>query len=143
MNIFRRLRLYRDYKKAIKSNKVALEANFNVRIDNANRMYTVINIPEENFQEPYNLRTGDIDIISQQFVREYINALSNYLNNIGIPEMYDFYEPIKKVGKYSYLVVLGYKFMDSLEYNNLVWLRIVPISAGVSLISIILYLIFG
>lgn len=143
MNIFRKLRLYQIYKKSIKSNRVDLVAKFNVRIDRVNRLYTVINVPEEFFSEPYNTRTSDINMISEKFVKEYIGNLSQFLNSIGISEMYDFYEPINKVDKYSYLIVLGFKYMDSVEYNNFVWFRLVPITTLLSFFVFVFYLIFG
>lgn len=141
MNFFRRLKLYREYKRIIKQNKVTLEANFSLRIDRAHRLYTVLNIPEEYYGEPYNLRKSDIDIISERFIRDYINKLSNYLNELGLSELYDFYEPVKKVDKYSYLIILGYKPMNSVEYNNFVWFRFLPTTLVISILSLILYFI--
>lgn len=141
MNFFKKIQLYSSYKNILKKNKVTLEGDFNIRIDRANRMYTVINVPDELFGEPYNLRKGDIDTISMSYIKEYINRLSVFLNQIGLNELYDFYEPVKKVDKYSYLVVLGFKPMNSVEYNNTIMFRVLPISAGILLISLILYLI--
>lgn len=141
MNLFKKIQLYNSYKNILKKNKVTLEGDFNIRIDRANRMYTVINVPDELFGEPYNLRKGDIDTISMSYIKEYINRLSIFLNQIGLNELYDFYEPVKKVDKYSYLVVLGFKPMNSVEYNNTIMFRVLPISAGVLLVSLILYLI--
>lgn len=141
MNFFKKIQLYSSYKNILKKNKVTLEGDFNIRIDRANRMYTVINVPDELFGEPYNLRKGDIDTISMSYIKEYINRLSVFLNQIGLNELYDFYEPVKKVDKYSYLVVLGFKPMNSVEYNNTIMFRVLPISIGILLISLILYLI--
>jgi hypothetical protein len=143
MNIFKIFKLYRTYKKTIKSKRVDLSANFNIRIDRANRLYTVLNIPEEFFSEPYNTRTADINVIAEKYIKEYIGKLSTYLNDNGLSEMYDFYEPIKKIDKYSFLIVLGFKYLNSVEYNNLLWLRIVPITAAISFLGLLLYLIFG
>jgi primase-polymerase (primpol)-like protein len=44
-------------------------------------MYTVLNIPKENFDEVYSIRKGDIDAIAQSFIKEYTNGLSEYLNS--------------------------------------------------------------
>jgi hypothetical protein len=142
MNFFKRIKLYREYKKIIKQNRVTLDANFSIRIDRVNRLYTVLNIPEENYGEPYNLRKSDIDLISERFIRDYINKLSIYMNEIGLAELYDFYEPVKKVDKYSYLIVLGYKPMNSVEYNNFIWFRLLPVTVAISLVSLILYFLF-
>jgi hypothetical protein len=140
--MFKKIRLYNSFKKIIRSNRVTLEGNFNARIDKAYRIYTVINIPEETFGEPYNIRKSDIDSISETYIRQYVSKISDYLNSIGLSELYDFYEPIKKVDKYSYLIILGFKPFNSVKYNNLIWLRIVPILSIVSIISLIIYFIF-
>jgi hypothetical protein len=141
MNIFKKIRLYRAYKSSIKENRVRLESDFGIRIDRANRIYTVLNVPEESFGEPYNLRKGDIDIISERFIREYVSKLSTFLSEIGLSELYDFYEPIKKVDKYSYLIIFGYKPFNSVEYNRFIWFRILPISFVVFLILILLFIL--
>jgi hypothetical protein len=140
MSILKDLRLFFSYKSSIRKNKVRLQGDFNMRIDNADRMYTVLNIPTNLVEEPYNLRKEDIDKISQNYIRDYINELSTFLNSIGISELYDFYEPIKKVDKYSYLIVIGYKQLDSVEINKILYRVILPIISIVGLISFTFWL---
>ena len=127
MTLFRKLKLFWQYCKIIKSNRVVLEGDYKIRIDKAHRIYTVLNVPESNFGEPYNLRTADIDTISQAYLREYISRLSDFLNSCGLSELYDFYEPIKKVEKYSYLIVIGFKPFNSVKYNNILYFRLIPL----------------
>jgi len=141
MGIFKDLRLFFSYRKAIKKNKVNLEGQFNMRIDNADRIYTVLNIPTNLVEEPYNLRKSDIDAIAQNYIRDYINELSNYLNSIGISELYDFYEPIKKVDKYSYLIVIGYKQLDSVEINKIIYRILIPTISVIGLITLSIFLL--
>ena len=129
------MRLFFSYKSSIRKNKVRLQGDFNMRIDNADRMYTVLNIPTNLVEEPYNLRKEDIDKIAQNYIRDYINELSAFLNSIGISELYDFYEPIKKVDKYSYLIVIGYKQLDSVEINKIIYRIILPVISVIGLIS--------
>lgn len=141
MGIFKDIRLFFSYKKIIKKNKVALESQYSIRIDNADRMYTVLNIPENLFEEPYNLRKADIDLISQNYIREYVATLSTYLNTIGISELYDFYEPIKKVDKYSYLIIIGYKQIDSTDLNKVIYRILLPIiTLSIIVTSLVLFL---
>lgn len=135
MSILKDLRLFFSYKSSIRKNRVRLEGDFNMRIDNADRMYTVLNIPTNLVEEPYNLRQSDVDSIAQNYIREYINELSAFLNSIGISELYDFYEPIKKVDKYSYLIVIGYKQLDSVEINKIIYRIIIPVISVIGLIS--------
>lgn len=139
MGIFRDIKLFFSYSSLIKKNKVDLQSKFNIRIDSADRMYTVLNLPTSLFEEPYNLRKADIDSIAETSIKEYVSHLSTYLNSIGISELYDFYEPIKKVDKYSYLIILGYKNLDSVEINKILYRFILPI---VSIIIIICSVIF-
>jgi hypothetical protein len=141
MGIFKDLKLFFSYRKAIKKNKVNLEGQFYMRIDNADRIYTVLNIPTNLVEEPYNLRKSDIDAIAQNYIRDYINELSNYLNSIGISELYDFYEPIKKVDKYSYLIVIGYKQLDSVEINKIIYRILIPAISVIGLITLSIFLL--
>jgi len=136
MNIFRKLRLYSSFRKILNDNRVLLDGDYKIRIDKAFRMYTVLNVPEELFGEPYNIRTGDIDNISQTYLRDYIRKLSEFLNSKGLSELYDFYEPVKRVEKYSYLIVLGFKPFNSLKYNNILYFRIIPIISLLLLIGL-------
>jgi len=142
MGFFKKIKLFSSYKKIIWYNRVSLESQFNIRIDRASRIYTVLNIPDELFGEPYNIRKSDIDSISEVYIKEYIQKLSEYLNSIGLNELYDFYEPIKKVDKYSYLIVLGFKPLNSVKYNKLIWMRLIPIISILSLLSLIIYILF-
>ena len=141
MTLFRKLKLFWQYCKIIKSNRVVLEGDYKIRIDKTHRIYTVLNVPESNFGEPYNLRTADIDTISQAYLREYISRLSDFLNSCGLSELYDFYEPIKKVEKYSYLIVIGFKPFNSVKYNNILYFRLIPLII-ILLLSSLLVLIF-
>jgi len=141
MGIFKDLRLFFSYRKAIKKNKVNLEGQFNMRIDNADRLYTVLNIPSNLVEEPYNLRKSDIDAIAQNYIRDYVSELSAYLNSIGASELYDFYEPIKKVDKYSYLIVIGYKHLDSVEINKILYRVLIPTICVIGLISLAVILL--
>jgi hypothetical protein len=135
--MFKKIKLYREYKRIISSNKVNLEANFNIRIDDANRLYTVINITELPTDDAYNLKKSDIDKLSEPYIKEYVKKLTTYLNSIGLNEIYDFYEPIKKVDKYSYLIIIGFKPFNSVDYNTVIYFRLIPFS----IISVFIFLI--
>ncbi len=140
MSLYKDIKNFFTYKKSIKKNRVYLQSQFNMRIDNADRMYTVLNLPTNLFEEPYNLRKGDIDQIAQNYIRDYITSLSDYLNSIGVSELYDFYDPIKKVDKYSYLIVIGYKQLDSVEMNKIIYRALLPFFIISSIIATIILL---
>jgi hypothetical protein len=142
ISLLKKLRIFRDFKKVLKLNRTELQEVFGARVDNAYRIYNVINIPVEEIGEPYNLRKSDIDLIAEKSVRDYSSNISKYLDSKGLQEMYDFYE-IKKVDKYSYLIVIGFSlpneaFRSNIYYNRLYY-RFVP---AVSIVSLILLLIF-
>jgi hypothetical protein len=142
ISFYKKIKIFREFKKILRLNSTELEQVFGARIDNAYRIYNVLNIPNEVIGEPYNLRKSDIDKVAETSIREYSNNLSEYLDSKGLKEMYDFYE-IKKVDKYSYLVVLGFSlpnspFRSNKYYDNIRY-RVIP---TVSVVSLILLLIF-
>lgn len=136
ISIFKKIKLFNSYKKIIQINKNELTTKFGIRIDSAYRMYTVLNIPEELIGEAYSLKKSDIDRISENYVKQYSSELSTYLNQKDLTELFDFYE-IKKVDKYSYLLVYGFSLFNSTKYYNTIYYILLP----TSIISIITTLI--
>ena len=141
MGIIKDLRLFFSYRKIIRQRKIELESNYNVRIDNADRLYTVVNVPAPVIGEAYELKKSDVDKISEGYIRDYISKLSRYLDSIGLSEIYDYYEPIKKVDKLSYLIVIGFKPLNSVQINNILYRILLPISI-ITLIITLLFIIF-
>ena len=133
ISFIKKVKLFLQYKRTIKKIEDELFAQFNIKVDKATRLYTVMNIPAEIVEEPYNLRKGDIDAIANAYIKTYTGKLSEYLNSQGLYEMYDFYEG-SKVDKYSYLLVYGF----SLFKSNKVWLNLYKYSS----IAVVLTLIF-
>lgn len=137
MNIFKKISLFLNYRKIIIKNKNILAEKFNIRVDGAQRMYTVINVPEELIGEAYSLKTSDINRISENFVRKYNEELSKFLNSNNLNELYEIYE-IKKVDKYSYLLVFGFSLLNSAKlYNRLYYIALPSI-----FITILLLILF-
>lgn len=133
ISFFKKLTLFSLYKKTLKLNKVRLERELNVRIDSAYRLYTVLNIPEELYGE-FTLKKSDIDKISENYIREYVFEVSKFLKSIGLNELFESYE-VKKVDKYSYLIVIGFSlFKSNVFYNNLYY-KFLPILAVVSIVT--------
>lgn len=141
ISIFKKIRLFNLYKKTIKSLKSELNSKFGARVDDAFRIYNVINVPSDIIGEPYNLRRTDIDKIAENFVREYSVNISEYLNTNGMNELYDFYE-VSKVDKYSYLVVIGFSLFRSNEYYDKIRFRLIPIISLFIILLVILFSIF-
>jgi hypothetical protein len=137
MNIFKKISLFLEWRKAIIKNKKELAQKFNIRVDGAQRLYTVINIPEEIVGEAYSLKTSDINRISETFIRQYNSELASYLNGLNLNELYKSYD-VKKVDKYSYLVVIGFRLFESHKFYNRLYYVFTPI---VILLSILLFFI--
>mgnify|MGYP006425346541 CR=1 FL=1 len=137
-SLIKKIKLFNYYKKIIDKNKEDLKAKYYLRIDNADRMYTVLNIPEDLIGEAYSLKTSDIDRLSERYVKEYSKSLSDYLDQLGLNELHDFYK-MDKVGKYSYLIVFGYSLFKSHNYYNYLYFGVIPF---ILITLIVLYFIY-
>jgi hypothetical protein len=139
INYFTKVKIFFSYRKSLNKIRTELESSFNARIDNASRIYTVINIPPSLIEEPYNLRKEDIDNLAKTYMSDYTKKISNYLNSKNLMELYDLYE-IKKVDKYSYLIILGFSLFDSSQFL-LRYYTFLIISSIISIITILLIFI--
>lgn len=139
IGFFKKLKLFREFRKVINENKNYLNVNFGVRVDRAYRLYTILNIPEELFGEAFSLRKSDIDRISEPYIREYTNDLGVFLNSKGLNEMFDFYE-LTKVDKFSWKIVIGFKLFRSNEFYDKLYYRFLPISFAIISIILLLFL---
>lgn len=112
ISLRKKIKLYFEYRTALSRIDYELIEKFNCRIDSVGRLYTVLNIPKELIEEPYNLRKSDIDALANNFIREYSLELFKFLDTKELKELYKFYEA-KKVDKYSYLLVYGFSLFDT------------------------------
>lgn len=135
--MFKKVKLFFSYRKAIKKCQLELQQRFNIRIDKADRMYTVLNVPEELVGEAYSLKKSDIDRISETYIREYMGELSKFLNENNLQELYRLYD-YQKVDKYSYLMVFGFSLFKSTKYYNWLYFGVIPISVLSVIIASIL-----
>lgn len=141
ISFFKKIKMFNHFKKIIRASEVELDETFNIKVDKAYRLYTVINVPIEEVGEPYNLRKSDIDIIAETRIKDFSSKLAKFLNSKGLVEMYNFYE-IKKVEKYSYLIVIGFDlpneyFRSNKFYDNLYY-RVIPITLTLIILIILL-----
>jgi hypothetical protein len=111
-NLFNQIKLFLFFKSTIKNNFLVLNTSLNLRKDISNRLYTVINIPTDAVEPPYNLRTTDINIIAENYIKDYCFNVGKVLDSLGLKELYKIYS-ISKVDKYSYLVVIGFSLFES------------------------------
>lgn len=125
IGFFKKISLFYTYSKIVNSNKKQLLDNLNLRLDMANRLYTVINIPEELFGEGYLYRKNEIEKISESYIREYTGAVSKELNKLGLSELFTIYK-IERVDKLSYLIVIGYSLFESNKFYNNLYYKLIP-----------------
>ena len=137
VSIFKKIKLFNNYKKVISKNRNELSSKFGLRIDKAYRLYTVLNIPEDLIGESYSLKKSDIDKISQNYIREYSLELSKFLNSKGLKELYDYYQ-VDKVGKYNYLVVFGFSLFQSNKFYNDIYYKLIPSTIILSILLILI-----
>lgn len=139
VSLFKKIKLFNEYKRIIKFNSKSLINDFNIRIDSAYRMYTVFNISPDDIGDAFSMKRSDIDRLSESYIRQYSSNLSKYLDNIGLNELFDYYK-VEKVDKYSYLIVYGFSLFKSHKYYNTLYYVIIP-SLLVSIITgLILFL---
>jgi hypothetical protein len=139
--MFKKLKVFLNYRRTIKNIEENLGRELNARVDNAYRIYTVVNVPVEVFEEPYNFRKSDIDKISEKYIKEYFSKLSDLLNKNGLIEMYNVYD-IEKVDKYSYLTIVGFSLFRTDKLFTKILLRWIPISLLLSIIGTTIYFLF-
>lgn len=138
--MLKKLKLFFFWRKTIKESKFELQQKFNLRIDSAQRLYTVINVPEELIGEAYALKKQDIDRISETYIRGFSGELTQTLNQKGLQELFKVYE-IRRVDKYAYLLVVGFSIFESQKYYNSLYYIITPLIILTSIIfSLILFL---
>lgn len=125
LSLWKRIKLFRYYRKTIKSNKAVLLDKFNLRVDNAQRIYTVINIPIDKLGEAFTIKKSDITRVSEAYIREFYEEVSVELNKMGLLELYNLYK-VERIDRTSYLVVIGYSQFNSVKYYNNIYYKLIP-----------------
>jgi len=139
MNIIKKIKFFFTYVSILKSIKKELELEYNARIDGIYRIYTVVNIPQEYIEDPYNFRTSDINTLSRNFISEFRLNFSQFLVSRGLLELFDLYE-VRKVDKLSYLVIFGFSLTNTKKLMNSFILWSVSLIIIIPTIALIYYL---
>jgi hypothetical protein len=120
MNIFKKIKLFYSYKNIILKNKSPLKEKFNIRIDKASRLYTVLNLNKEDLGQNFILKKTDRETLAKPFIDDYIRKISLELNSLGLLELYNLYT-LEKVDMYSYLIVIGFSLFRSDTYYKILY----------------------
>ena len=110
MNIFKRITLFNVYRKALKENRLTLLNDFRIKVDYIYRMYTVFTVEEADYKT-YGKELVDANL------RIYKNKLDNYLNSIGLTELYGLSEQ-EKLSERDYRLVLRFAYLNTEAWAN-------------------------
>ncbi len=129
--IIKEIKLYRDYSRIIKNEEKNSQIwkRINLRKDNLNRVYTVINLPLQV------LASVDLPRESRpSFVVQEIKPINEYLKSLNLEEIITMWvQPIKGTDDESYLVV--YQFL----FRHITWLWILRFISEITLLSLMIY----
>ena len=129
LSIFKKYRLFRYFKKLLNDNREIIsnkENGLNLRIDKAQRIYTVVNCSPDVAKYGKNL--------AEREIKEYVNKAEKLFINIGILE-YIGIRDIEQISELDFLVVFGYKGFNTTKFYNRLYIFyiILGISAFISL----------
>jgi hypothetical protein len=129
--IIKEIKLYRDYSRIIKAEEKNSQTwkRINLRKDNLNRVYTVINLPLQV------LASVDLPRESRpSFVVNEIKPINEYLKSLNLEEIITMWvQPVKGTDDESYLVV--YQFL----FRHITWLWILRFISEITLLSLMIY----
>ena len=107
MNLFKRIKHYYEYKKLVKKSKQDLYNDFNIRVDNIYRLYTVLNVPDET--QIYGKENADK--LTETWIKSWLVRLDTFLVNKHIRE-FVIRQELTKIDDQNYLIVFRYKYLN-------------------------------
>lgn len=133
MNYWKKLKHFRHYKKLLKQNKGLLLQNYNMKIDDVYRCYTVVNFPPED-QE--NVRQYGYYYIDNK-MREYIKNVQEFFAALGLFEMIGVSE-LKQLDDYNVLLIIEFKHLNSKKIRLFKRLLLATLSVAAIVLGIVL-----
>lgn len=129
MNFFKRARLYLHYRRIVKNNSdILISPKYNLRIDYVNRLYTVVNLPTD-------VKTYGTQL-AQKYISEYISEADKLFQQMGISEYIGILD-IKQETEMDYVIVFGFKFIDTAKVANRLLITLISVPIIWLLISLI------
>jgi hypothetical protein len=108
VSLFKKIKLYRQYVKALKKNKEKLmSSKLNLRIDRVHRLYTVINMPED-------VKTYGTNL-TEKYIKEYVQKVDPIFSEMGLGELIGILK-MDKIDETNYLIVFGFSLMDTPKF---------------------------
>lgn len=137
--MFKSLSYYKTYKKLIKQHSNELLNMFNIRIDNVNRLYTVINLPPQT--DTYGPKDGPR--MTAAMLKGWLAKLDNYLLKTGLKE-FTKVESMEEIDESNYLLIVRFKFFDTAKVaTNLTYAAIGTgaVVLGATILALVLKLL--
>ena len=106
--MFKSIRLYRAYRKLLRENEKNLFENFNLKIDQVGRIYTIIHVAPQ--ADTYGPKDGPR--ITKSLLQTWLKKLDAYLIEIGLKE-YTAVQEITEIDEMNYLFVMKFKFFNA------------------------------
>jgi len=125
MNIFKKIKLFKEYKSFVKEHSDIFFKEFGLEYNNWYELYTTISFkdaPEEIINS-----TG-LDALVEVEIKKYIKKFSLKLEDLNLYEFVNLYE-IKKINEYNYGITFGYSLHSnkSLMIIKFLMYYIIPI----------------
>ncbi len=134
ISIWKKIKLYFVYTGIIKRGNYLLQNEANLRVDRVTRLYTVLNIDEEDIKN-YGPKLSNQ--IVQKYINEYINKVDRLFNTMGLTELVGLME-IRKINELNYLIVFGYSIFNTSKVANMLIL-ILTLTIFAALYLVFLY----
>ncbi len=114
LNIFKRIKLYRNYRRILRNNEEVLKSKkYNLRVDYVGRLYTVVNLPTDVQKDIKTYGTK----LAEKYIGEYVSEVDKLFASIGISEYVGILD-VKQETELDYVIVFGFKFIDTAKFAN-------------------------
>lgn len=135
MNIFKKLKLLKEYKKTIKKNKDVFLKDYKLKIDSIGRCYTIVEIPKD-IMETRDIYGVESEGIVYNYIFDELKTINEKFKELGLQELIWLSSASKETGNY-YRIIIEFKFLNLKKYFK------VKMSIYAILLSIITFLVFN
>lgn len=111
--MFKKIKLYKIYKRFIRDNESFLEKNLKLRRDYTNFLYTVVNIDPETVNKYYT----ENEKVSKPIINEYIKKVDAFFSKNNMSELVAI-RKVKRIDDFNWKVEFGYSLFNSKKRAN-------------------------
>jgi hypothetical protein len=111
--MFKKIKLYKIYKRFIRDNETFLEKNLKLRRDYTNFLYTVVNIDPETVNKYYT----ENEKVSKPIINEYIKKVDTFFSKNNMSELVAI-RTVKRIDDFNWKVEFGYSLFNSKKRAN-------------------------